>query len=162
MRYFFFVCFLSLYSFSLAQESVHVKEKEYEGYIFQKEHFVFKSVENQKERYTPSLDDIKLVESILKNGINAEMERLAPYPSLHNGGRISNWNMVKYRRQYVGYLTNDGDIIIWINLLDDLSVSEKELGTEIIQVKDGGARYWNICVNITKRKLFDMYINGVT
>jgi len=41
-----------------SQNSTFIKGKEYNGYIFSYENFVFMSVKNNKERYTPSVDDI--------------------------------------------------------------------------------------------------------
>lgn len=68
-----------------AQESTYVKGKGYEGYIFFENHFIFGSIENQKDRYTPTIDDIDEAENILKNSIDAEMEKYCPYPCKPNG-----------------------------------------------------------------------------
>jgi hypothetical protein len=163
MKYYFVLLLFSI-SFirSNAQESTHVKNKGYEGYIFSEKHFIFMSIENQKKRYTPTINDIKEAEVILKDSIDAEMEKYCPYPCKPNGeARITKTSLKKYKRQYVGFLTNDGDTIVYINLLYNDDIPKDRLSSDIVWVLDGGSHYWQIYVNITKRRLFGMSINGI-
>ena len=50
----------------LSAQSFYVEGKGYKGYVFDKEHFVFMSIENQKERYSLGKADISMVEHILR------------------------------------------------------------------------------------------------
>jgi hypothetical protein len=52
-----------------SQESTLVKGKDYIGYAFNKEHFVFISIDNQKERYTPTEEDIAQAEKIVRTAL---------------------------------------------------------------------------------------------
>lgn len=58
------ILFTSLSSFS--QNVIYTEGKDHKGYIFDKDHFVFMSIGNQKSRYTPTIEDIQEVEKILK------------------------------------------------------------------------------------------------
>lgn len=164
MKYIFILSFFFLALAPLdAQKSTYIKGKGYDGYIFDKNHFIFLSIKNQKERYTPTLDDIKLAERILKDSVDTEMEKYCPYPCKLNGeDRITKKYLRKYKRQYVGFLTNEGDIIVYINLLKDKGISKEKLSSDIVMVLDGGSNYWMIYINITKRELFGLSINGIS
>jgi hypothetical protein len=67
----------------------------------------------------------------------------------------------KYKRQYVGTKTENGDKVIWINFIwsKDKDALVK-LSEEIIIVLDGCSYYWSVKVNLTTGKLFDLSING--
>ena len=138
-----------------SQNSEYFKGRGYYGYAFNKDFFVFMSIENQKERYTPTKQDIKLCEEILKSHIDQYLSDLNICTS------ISRKTLNKYARQYVGFINKDGDIIIWINMLYKRSQTKAELSKRVIFSCDGGDSYWNIYVNITKRYLYKLEINGV-
>ncbi len=140
-----------------SQNSEYYKGRGYQGYAFNKDFFVFMSIENQKERYTPTKQDIKLCEEILKRDIDELIS------SLNLCTSISKNTLRKYRRQYVGFVNKDGDIIIWINMLYKRSNhrTKAELSNDIIDVLDGGEDYWNIYVNVTKKYLYKLQINGI-
>lgn len=140
-----------------SQNSEYYKGRGYQGYAFNKDFFVFMSIENQKERYTPTKQDINLCEEILKRDIDELIS------SLNLCTSISNNTLEKYWRQYVGFVNKDGDIIIWINMLYKRSnhLTKAELSNDIISVEDGGEDFWNIYVNVTKKYLYKLQINGV-
>lgn len=142
----------------LNAQSFYVEGKGYKGYGFDKDHFVFMSIENQKERYTPRQIDISAVEQLLKDSIDYIMKDQNDCSKQE----INKHAIKKYRRQYVGFITKDNEIIIWINFLKkDQNFSNKDLSTNIVSVLDGGCNFWSISVNLTKRKLFNLHINGV-
>ncbi|NDV69314.1 hypothetical protein [Dysgonomonas sp. 25] len=163
MRTLYLLFFLLICSLLKAQEpTVFIKNRGYVGYIFPKEYFVPEYEKIEGKRYTPNIDEIHLAESILRDSIDVEMEKYLSHPYLLNGEpRLTRKMLNKYKRQYAGYLTDEGDVIIWINLLRNKEISMEALGSEIIGVLDGGSDYWNIYINITKRKLFGMHINGI-
>lgn len=138
-----------------SQVSTLVKGKGYFGYVFNKEHFVFFGIKNQKERYTPTKEDIKEAEKLLKDSIESVLEKnRLTYTS------IKRHTLRKYRRQYVGFLTNDGDIVICINLIRNKQIDNIELSNDIVELFDGGDYFWSIFINITKKTLFDIHVNG--
>jgi len=62
----------------------------------------------------------------------------------------------KYVRQYVGYLTDNNEVVIWINFLHKTYCNENEdknrLSEDIITVYGGGYYFWRISVNITTKE----------
>jgi len=150
-----FALFLnSLVLFS--QNSEYFKGRGYYGYVFNKDYLEFMSIENQKERYTPTELDIKLCEEILIRDIDDLISNLNLCTS------ISRKTLKKYARQYFGFENKEGDIIIWINMLYKKNVSKSELSKDIVSVQDGGDYYWSIYVNVTKKYIYKLEINGIS
>ncbi len=157
MKNILLIGFMLTCNFIYSQNSIYIKEREYNGYIFNKEHFIFISVENQKERYTPTKENIIQVENLLKDSISyilKSQNRCKP--------SINKKTLKKYRRQYVGFLTKDNDIIIWVNFIKNKDISDKELSEDVVRVLDGGSNYWSVFVNLTKKELFEMHVNGTS
>lgn len=138
-----------------SQNATFIKGKGYNGYIFNKEYFVFMSVENQKERYTPTEEDVVRIETLLKDSISYILRN-----QYHCKPPINKNTLKKYRRQYVGFLTKDNNVIIWINFINNKDISGEELSEDVVRVLDGGSNYWSIFVNLTKKELFEMQVNG--
>ena len=138
-----------------SQNSEYFKGRGYYGYAFNKDFFVFMSIENQKERYTPTKQDIKLCEEILRRDIDELIS------SLNLSTSISSKTLKKYARQYVGFKNKDGDIIIRVYMLDKRDYTKAELSKDIISVYDGGESFWKIFVDITKKNLYKLEINGL-
>ena len=63
----------------------------------------------------------------------------------------------KYKRQYVGYLTNDNDIVVWINFIRNKDVCNDEQSKDIIRINDRGNNYWSIFINLTKKNIWYVY-----
>ena len=152
-----FIGFTLLCMCVYSQESTLVKEKKYIGYIFKKEHFVFMSVDNQKERYTPTKKDIEQIEKILEDSINSVLKK-----QKYCNTSINRNTLKKYKRQYVGFITKNGNVVIWINFLRNKELEDVELSKDIVAVLDGGERYWSIFINLTKTTLYGVHINGVS
>ena len=140
---------------AMTQEVVAVASNNYTGYIFPEEHFVWGSIENQLSRYTPTLQDIELVEKILHENLD---ECAASIENYDKG--ISKRTLKKYLRQYVGYINSDGEKVIWVNFVRNRDLKE-EASKDVIEVFDGGSHFWNIKVNLTKGALYDMRVNGI-
>lgn len=152
-----FIVFIFSCLAGYSQESNLVKGKGYIGYSFNKSHFVLMSIDNQKERYTPTKKDIMLAEKILKDNINNALREQKYFSTSINLNTLK-----KYKRQYVGFITKKGDVVIWINFLRDKEIKDVELSKDIIMVMDGGERYWSIFVNLTKPALYGICINGIS
>lgn len=139
-----------------SQESTLMKGKGYTGYAFNKEHFVFMSIDNQKERYTPTKKDVIQIEKILKDSIGRVLKKQR-YPNTS----INRNTLKKYKRQYVGFITKNGDVVIWISLLRNKEIDDVELSKDIVTVLDGGEKYWSVFINLTKDTLYGVRINGI-
>ena len=157
MRTLLLLGFILICNLIYSQNSTFIKGKGYNGYIFNKENFVFMSVENQKKRYTPSVSDIAQIEVLLKDSINYILKN-----QYYSKPPINKNTLKKYRRQYVGFLTNDNNVIIWVNFVNNKDISDEKLSEDIIRVLDGGSNYWSIFINLTKKELFGVQINGTS
>ncbi len=69
-------------------------------------------------------------------------------------------NTTMFRRQYVPYILENGDKIVWINFFCYEPENDK-WKSEILSFRDGGSCFFNIKVNLTEKKYYDFYINGV-
>lgn len=151
----FLFIFISLSAQDSIPSSIYIKGEKYEGFIFSKESFVLKTIENQKERYTPSVEDIKVCEEILKGSLGHYMEK----NDIHHEGTPIYRILPHYKRQYVGFLNEKGEIIIWINFL---RYADFDLSKEVAVVLDGGSSFWSIYVNLKTKELSGMQVNGLT
>lgn len=65
-------------------------------------------------------------------------------------------NVEKYYKQVVPFLTNKGDLNLWINC----SCSYKSYWKKkIIQIDDGGSCFFNFFISLEKKKYYDLTIN---
>lgn len=144
----------------LGQDTVatEIKEKHFKGYIFPKTYeFVAFKLIDIKARYSPTIDDIKKVELILKENIDNLIGE--------TNGKIKSKNLKKYTRQYLGYINSKGEVIIYINLIYTKNIDKGRIPKfkeELQLVLDGGDDYWSIYVNIIEKRLFGLHINGTS
>lgn len=140
------------------QSSCLIKGKGFKGYVFDKEHFVLMTIDNQSKRYTPDKQAVLLAEHLIKDrleSINTSLENQG------GGCPVIHKNLKKYVRQYVGFITRDGERVIWVNFIWESSINdEKRLSKDIETPLDGCSHYWNIKVNLDREELFDLNING--
>jgi len=139
-------------------QNTYLKTKDYEGVIFSKSYIgILNASEN---KITPTLQDIYSSELILKKGIR---EINKGKPNQTDNFPIISENLRKYLRQYFGYVTSNGDTIIMINCFwKDESVKSKDITWKIEEriVLDGCSFFWSIKVNLTRKRLFDLSVNG--
>lgn len=131
------------------------------GHIFPKDYTsALVSFEGVGERYTPTYQDIKKAEEILNEqleGINVPLaeQGMRGCPVIHK-------NLHRYGRQYVGYIDNEGNRVVWLNfIIKKDKESLKNLDKEVVVVLDGCSQYWNVKVNLDKSELFDLRVNGI-
>lgn len=153
MKLVIFILFVLIPNF---QDGRIINGKGYSGYIFSENHFVLKSITDQKDRFSPTDEHILLAESIVESRIK-ETNTLN---NQKNGCPIIHKNLNKYVRQYVGFINDNGDKIIWINFLWQKGMLQEELKKDIISISDGCSYYWNIEVNIDSHNLTNMQVNG--
>lgn len=137
--------------------SKFIEGNDFSGYIFEENHFVLLSIENQNKRYTPTKEDIFLVEKIIKNKIKCANSDLM---NQSNGCPKIHKKLKKYIRQYVGFINNDGQKVIWVNFIWKNNFSDDKVASDIIQVLDGCSYYWNAKINIDDNSVYDLSING--
>lgn len=146
-------------SYVYSQEAVYVKGKGYEGYIFPKEHSIWGFLPEQN-RYTPNLEDIAQAEKILQDSIGTDYVK--SNQEAYCKPPINKNTLKKYVRQYVGYSTENGKIIIHIYLNKGIEMDKNKLLEDIIAVIGGGSNHWRIKINISTKELFDMQVNGIS
>ncbi|GEM59277.1 hypothetical protein B0A78_13545 [Flavobacterium columnare NBRC 100251 = ATCC 23463] len=138
--------------------SIFIKGKDFSGYIFEENHFVLMSIDNQDKRYTPTKEDIFLAEEIIKKDIfcvNKKLiNQLKGYPQIHK-------KLKNYVRQYVGFLNKSNEKVIWINFIWKNRFTDKEYSNDIINVHDGGSYYWSIQINLTTKSASNLKVNGI-
>ena len=109
------------------------------------------------ERFTPSKSDIETAELALINqlaSINTERHNQYDTPVIDK-------NLIKYKRQYFGYIDSKGNKILFINCFWKRDKEDERLWlNERIMVLDGGSYFWNIKFNLNTNELFDLDING--
>lgn len=159
MLKFLFLLLIPIWSMPLlGQElAIDTEGKQYKGYIFPKSLYIPLKLTDLKVRYSPTIQDINDAELILKKEINDMVRK--------KKGKIKSQTLKSYTRQYVGYINNKGDTIIYINLYltRNIDKNKKSKFKEELQlVLDGGDDYWQICVNLNQKQLFDLHINGIT
>lgn len=149
--------FLIISILLLQSNSQYIEGNKFSGYIFSKNHEVYLTIENQKERFTPSKEDIIKAELLLKNKLECEnkdkLNQLNGCPVIHKKLKF-------YSRQYVGFVNSKNEKIIWINFIWKKKVSDAKLKEDIYFISDGCSNYWNIFINLDKEDLFDLRING--
>lgn len=138
-------------------QSFAVKGKSYRGFVFDSSVFIFKSIDGQKNRYNLTNADVEKVENILCEKLT-EINRKR-VNQVASGCPVIHKRLKKYYRQYVGFLNQEGDIVVWVNLFWDKELIERAT-EEIIEVNDGCSYYWNIEVNITTSELKNLIVNG--
>lgn len=158
MKYIIFITVISFFCtslFSQETKTTSVKGKGYEGYIFPMDYFVFSlDFDGVKKRITPSKEYIQKAETILNDSIDYIINGRSP--------NIKSKTLKKYKRQYIGFINGKGEVVIYINFLRNIDRERKSrLQKEILWILDGGDNYWQIYINIDKKELFGLLINGI-
>ena len=147
-------------------KNTYIKTNRYEGVIFSKDYVGLMIGSNNK--FTPTQVDIDSAEIILKKGIKKINKNR---PNQVDNCPVIHRNLGKYKRQYFGYIDQNGDKVIFINCFwDKNGFMDKVLYNEPKDTKwkteekfmlDGCSYYWSINVNLNKKILFDFGVNGL-
>lgn len=62
-----------------------------------------------------------------------------------------------YKRQYVAIINSNGEKEVWVNCFCFVFGKWRK---EIMSMKDGGNCFFNLKVNLTKEKYYDLSVNG--
>jgi hypothetical protein len=133
----------------------HIKSKEYEGYVFYAEYYTL--LFSQNNRFTPNKDEIVDAELLIKSQIkhlnSNKTNQVKGCPIIHK-------RLKKYKRQYIGYIDESGDKIIWVNCIWYKELSDNWY-KELQIVLDGCSYFWNIKINLTTKEVFELNVNGI-
>lgn len=72
--------------------------------------------------------------------------------------RDSPTKLTNYKKQYVPYINIDGEKEVWVNCFCS---SKQGWKTNIIDARDGGDCYFNLKINLTKKKYYALHVNGI-
>lgn len=144
-----------------------IKRKNTLGVIFSEKAICFLCLENFK-RFTPTLDEIKFAEHVLKKNIRKTNNRRA-----NQGGKcmVIHRNLNKYRRQYYGFYNSKNEKVIYATFnkyklnfwekIRGLSPDEDETWKKEIEMwLDGCSNHWEVKINLTTEELFEFSVNG--
>ena len=148
--------------------STVIKKGRVTGVVFQENATCFLCLQDKK-RFTPTIEEIEKAEVILKNNLKTinqtRVNQVNKCPIIHK-------NLNSYRRQYFGYIDNNGNKIIYATfnwdrytLLDRLRVYYKyesdNWKKEREVVLDGCSYHWEVKINLATKELFELGINGI-
>ena len=109
--------------------------------------------------------DFIVIENVLKESIeeyNPKQEkRFAEITSKHPEYELEKKNFVisleRYKRQYIAIINEKGEKEVWVNCFCD---EKKYWKKDIVFVDDGGNCFFSLKINITKRKYYELQVNG--
>ena len=152
--------FLVLFTFALcpvnSQTLIHIKHKQYEGTIFSKQHDLFGFPPNAN-RYSPSEADVESAEHIL-SALFDEVTSKSKH-SHYKRDVIKKRKLKRYYRLYWGELDEDGSKIVGIIFDSNYKIHKKDV-EELYSVLDGGSSYFIVKINISKKKIESIMLNG--
>lgn len=111
-------------------------------------------------------EDYKIIDSLIREcikdyNVEQELEHNAlqkAHPEYNLSKKHFIIELERYKRQYVAVEDNSCDKIVWVNCFCD--VTDTLWKHSVIEVLDGGNCFFNIKLNITKQKCFDLHVNG--
>jgi len=141
-----------------SQHSTYVKGSNFEGIIFDREYqHRYEDIPPASRRFTPSFKEIELVEQLLTEQLKEKNTGINHGPKIHK-------KLQKYVRQYVGIISVKGerDIFILFDWWRRGSAQPDNWKTEFIKVFDGGSYHWYVHINLEKKKLHHLGLNGIS
>jgi hypothetical protein len=114
------------------------------------------------EMWKPEKTDLNKVNEILIDAINNNEFHFLKSKNISE--------LKKNYRQYLCYTNEKGEKIVYVNsmceLYTDYDKNNKPIKfdwkNEISKTSDGGSCYWNIKINLTTNKYYDLVINGIS
>ena len=135
--------------------SIHIIGNSFEGVVFSDKYQLTLSFTKGK-KFTPTESDIVAVEKMLRSNLDTIQDQT-------NQNKTIKRHLKHYLRQYFGYINENGDKIIRINLFWKSADIKRDVHwlKEVNITEDGGGHYWQIKANLKSSKLFDYQVNGV-
>ena len=128
----------------------------YEGVAFNEDFETDVTVENEAGRFTLTSAEIDTVEKLMK-------KKIAKLNHTHNHQasmecQLIDEHLEKYKRQYIGFVNEDGDKVVWVNFLHD-NRFDKLLLYEIPNITGGCNNFFSVKVNIDHRRVYGLEVN---
>ncbi|SHH88260.1 hypothetical protein [Flavobacterium defluvii] len=109
--------------------------------------------------WNPNQSELILIDSVLEKAINERRFLFLKKQSL--------LELKERYMQYLCYINDDGDKIVYINSFCDIPTIYKngkeellDWQNEMIDIADGGSCYWNMKINISTQSYFELMINS--
>lgn len=158
---------------SICEDAIYVKTDDYEGVILGPKCFNYKSIirlENgdtipgpplSENMWKPSIKDVEYAEKKIKKYVTKKSKRMLEGGQGYERYPIIYQNFDKYVRQYYGTYNKKGQKILEVNFLWREYAYETEWKCVRLMIFDGCSFYWDISVNMNKKKCFDYWVNGI-
>lgn len=144
-------------------DAIYIKTNEYEGVILGPKclkRLLIKDGDTIDEpRWIPTMQDIENAEKLIRKYVTKKSKH--PLVNQGNGCPIIYQNFDKYVRQYYGTYNKKGQKILEVNFLWREYAYETEWKCVRLMIFDGCSFYWDISVNMNKKKCFDYWVNGI-
>jgi hypothetical protein len=113
-----------------------------------------------------SNNDLKKIKTILDKCISdynsGQEKQFKELNEKHSEYKLNKQNFIidltGYKRQYVGVLNTKGEKEVWVNCFCE--TRNQDWKKNIIFVKDGGNCYFNLKINLTTDKYYELIVNG--
>jgi hypothetical protein len=69
-------------------------------------------------------------------------------------------DLKRYKRQYVAVINTKGEKEVWVNCF--CRIFDRDWQKQLIFVHDGGNCFFNLKMNLTQKKYYGLYVNGVS
>jgi hypothetical protein len=125
-------------------------------------YWIFKDC-NKTELSTLELEDIENIIMKCIDEYNSEQEKqFTEINNVHPEYKFEKKDFIidlkRYKRQYIAVTNKIGEKEVWINFFcETMKMNWKE---DIVVVMDGGNCFFNLKINMTTKKYFDLTVNG--
>ena len=127
-----------------------------------KEKFIFDKSFKPTELNKENIEEIyKLLGPAIENYILDEIDvfkKLNPGKSYNIENIKIQWE--KYKYQFIPVINKKGELIVWCNAI--CNGRDFNWKNSIIIVHDGGKCFFNLKINLTKHKAFELLVNGLS
>jgi len=152
---------------SICEDAIYVKTDNYEGVILGPKCFNFQVVDKFGNNmdfdiydymWKPTLEDVYIAEKLIKEYVIKKSKKTLVNQG--NGCPIIYQNFNKYIRQYSGRFNKKGQKILEVNFIwKEYIPNYWKCGP--VGIMDGCSYFWDISVNMKKRKCFNYCVNGI-
>ncbi len=117
------------------------------------------SIDSTLVKFTPTIEEIGLAKQLSKNYIDSLEQNRDP-KIVKQYGKLLKYNSTDYYRQYVGYIDDNGNKIVFINAVCKPYGQKSDLKKNWIFVLDGGSCFYQIKIDLTNKKCSEFSVNG--
>lgn len=151
ISYFLFLLILSFTNCQLNKNNIQNEKKLIDKINFDKIAIInsinAKDIIGKRVNFQLTENDFSQIESIILKEVYK-----------HNKEFGTNIKLKDYYRQYVAFINNEGEKVVWINLF--CNYFNTDWKKNVVFVLDGGECYFNLKINIEKGFAYDFEVNG--